>query len=271
MITNLVLGSEGFVGKTFCKYLDGIGENVVGFDIEKDASEDCRSAIIPLEGIDRIYFLAWDVGGAKYLYKREAQFMQLDWNLNILLNVMRQIREAQKPFLFASSQLAQEYDTVYGSTKRLGEVWTKLLNGVCVRFWNVYGPVEEISERSHVVSDFVNQAFYEKRIEMLTTGEELRQFIHVDDVCRAMHSALTQQLTGIYDISSFEWTPVLRVAKMIAGKVDADVVPGNQEGRTPITPLVGKVPGWFPDVSLDTGIDRMIERLRSSVGKCVGT
>jgi len=120
MITNLVLGSEGFVGNSFCTFLENQGERVVRFDIERSANEDCRHSQLPLDVVDRVYFLAWDVGGAKYLYKTKTQFRQLDWNLRILLNVMSQIQAARIPFLFASSQLAQEFDTVYGATKRLG-------------------------------------------------------------------------------------------------------------------------------------------------------
>jgi nucleoside-diphosphate-sugar epimerase len=87
-MNNLVLGSEGFVGKYFCQYLEELGETVFRFDIEGNVTQDCRTAKIPLEDIDRVYFLAWDVGGAKYLYKHDSQFRQLEWNLQILLNVM---------------------------------------------------------------------------------------------------------------------------------------------------------------------------------------
>ena len=51
--------------------------------------------------------------------------------------------------------------------------------------------------------------FLNGRIEMMTTGEERRQFIHIDDVCRALHQALDSNLEGVYDISSFEWVSVL--------------------------------------------------------------
>ncbi len=260
-MNNLVLGSEGFVGKYFCQYLEGLGETVFRFDIEGNVNQDCRTAEIPLQNIDRVYFLAWDVGGAKYLYKHDSQFRQLEWNLQILLNVMPQLRSTNTPLLFASSQLAQEYDTVYGSTKKVGEVWTKLLGGVCVRFWNVYGPLEKLSERSHVISDFVNQAHSTKQIKLLSTGEELRQFIHVDDVSRAMHMAMTQNLKGVYDITSFEWISVLDVAKFIGKVMGAEVFPGTETGRTPITPMVGKVPNWRPQIDLDEGILQMTRAL----------
>ncbi len=262
-ITNLVLGSEGFVGKPFCEYLEGQGEQVVRFDIKRDDREDARSVPLSLDGVDRVYFLAWEVGGAKYLYRDDVQFLQLDWNLQLLLNVMPQLRASKIPFLFVSSQLAEEHDSVYGVTKRLGEVWTHLLQGVRVRLWNVYGGYEDQTERSHVVADFVHQALSKGRIEMMTTGEEVRQFIHVDDVCSAFHQALAQQLNGIYDVSSFEWIPVREVAQIIGELTGAEVIPGTRKGSTPVTPMVGKIPDWEPSLTLRDGLSRMVDLFRT--------
>jgi len=261
-ITNLVLGSEGFVGKPFCEYLEGQGERVVRFDIKRGEGEDARSVPLSLDGVDRVYFLAWEVGGAKYLYRDDVQFLQLDWNLQLLLNVMPQLRDSKTPFLFVSSQLAEEHDTVYGVTKRLGEVWTHLLRGVRVRLWNVYGGYEDRTERSHVVADFVHQALETGRIEMMTRGEEVRQFIHVEDVCSAFHSALTKNLDGIYDVSSFEWASVLSLARIIAELTDAEVVPGTRAGSTPLTPMVGKIPDWEPSLTLRAGLSKMVDLYR---------
>lgn len=262
MTTNLVIGGEGFVGKTFCKYLENQGEKVISIDIKKGPEQDCRTAKLDLEIIDRVYFLAWDVGGAKYLYRDEIQFRQLDWNLKLLLNIMPQLQEKKIPFLFVSSQLAEETQTVYGVTKRLGEVWTNLLEGTRVRLWNVYGPIEEPSERTHVVSDFVYQALTTGEIKMLTTGQEKRQFIHINDVSNAFHQALSQRLPEIYDVTSFEWVKVIDVAKIIAEYTGAKVVPGLKVGSTPITPIQGKIPGWEPKVTLKQGLKQLVDDMR---------
>lgn len=270
MVRNLVIGSEGFVGKPLCGYLKDLGEEAIHFDIKRAQEEDGRVAELEFDGVDRVYFLAWNVGGAKYLYRGEVQFLQLHWNLKLLLNIMPQLQERQVPFIFVSSQLADEHDTVYGVTKRLGEVWTRLLGGVRVRLWNVYGPLEVLSERSHVVSDFVYQAVVKGEIRMLTTGEERRQFIYIDDVCRAFHKSLTERLDGLYDVTSFEWVRVREIAEIIAAHTGARIVPGDRTGLTPITPMQGKVPGWRSQVSLEDGLVRMIERMRSmqeSAGK----
>ncbi len=262
-VKSLVLGSEGFVGKCFCTYLESIGEEVIHYDIRRDAGEDARRGGLPLDKVDRVYFLAWEVGGAKYLYRDDVQFRQLDWNLQLLLNVMPQLRTAKMPFLFVSSQLAEEYDTVYGVTKRLGEVWTHLLEGVRVRLWNVYGAYEASTERSHVIADFVHQALETGRIQMLTTGEEMRQFIYIDDVCRGFRQALDAGVCRVCDISSFEWVSIRQVADVIASITGAEVIPGERLGSTPITPMQGRIPGWLPEVSLENGLKRTIDLYRS--------
>ncbi len=265
MSTSLVLGSHGFVGTSFCRYLENIGDTVVPFDMKHAAEEDGRSAQLCLDGIDKVYFLAWEVGGSKYLYRSDTQLSQLDWNLRLMSNVMPQLQAARLPFLFVSSQLAEEYDTVYGVTKRLGEVWTHLLGGVRVRLWNVYGPAEQETERSHVISDFVMQALTTGKITMLTTGQEQRQFIYIDDVAAAFHSALERRLGGVYDVTSFEWVRIVDVAEIIAGYTGATVIPGSKVGSTPITPIRGRVPGWFPAVSIEEGIRRTVEQCKANL------
>lgn len=266
-LANLVLGSSGFVGKPLCEFLQTIGESVVTFDIQESQEMDARLAQLPLDGIDRVYFLAWEVGGAKYLYKEDIQQRQFNWNLQIMLNVMPQLSEMNIPFLFVSSQLAEETDTAYGVTKRLGEVWTEILSGVRVRLWNVYGGYETTSERSHAVSDFVWQALEKGRIEMLTTGEEQRQFIYIDDVCNGFRQAMESAPRDIYDITSFEWVRILDVARVIADLTGAEVIPGQAIGRTPNTPLKGKLPGWNATVPLRQGLSLMINRYRNELSK----
>ncbi len=265
MTTNLIIGSEGFIGKSFCTFLEKKGEKVVHFDIKRSRSEDARTAKIDFKKIDKIYLLAWDVGGAKYLYKEDAQIGQLEWNLKLLSNLMPQIAKSNKPFLFISSQLAEEYDTVYGVTKRLGEVWTKLLNGVFIRQWNVYGPNEEENIKSHVVADFIHQALTTKEIKMLTTGEEKRQFVYIDDVCEAWYKALNDNLKGIHDVTSFEWEKVIDVANIIAKLTGAKVRPGTKIGSTPLTPIKGKIPGWFPKINLNDGLKKTVNNFKNKI------
>jgi nucleoside-diphosphate-sugar epimerase len=203
---NLVLGSEGFVGRYLCDYLQRKGEGVVRFDIKRSHSEDVRFVPLPLKSVDKVYFLAWDVGGAKYLYRGDNQLHQLKWNMAILQNVMPQLEESKVPFVFTSSQLAEE-NTVYGVTKKLGEFWTQQIGGCFIRLCNVYGSNEVTSERSHVVSDFMNQARVGK-IQMLSSGQERRQFLHLEDACDALYR-ISNSWVSIKDVADIVQKVVL--------------------------------------------------------------
>ena len=42
MQTNLVIGSDGFIGTPFCKFLEARGEKVIRFDVKRGKKEDAR-------------------------------------------------------------------------------------------------------------------------------------------------------------------------------------------------------------------------------------
>jgi len=262
-MTNLVIGSEGFIGKYFYKFLKGLGEKVIHFDIKRDKKEDARYYKFNFKGIDRIYFLAWEVGGAKYLYEKDSQLSQLEWNIKLLTNLLPQLAAQKTKFVFVSSQLSEE-ETVYGVTKKLGELWSGLLGAVSVRLWNAYGSVEPQSIRSHVISDFVYQAVKFGQIKMLTDGSEWRQFTHLKDICRGLHTAMTATKLNkrVYDVSSFEWIQVREVAEMICRFTKARLTYGAKSGHSVFSRNLGRLPGWLPTVSLEKGLNEMVTQAK---------
>jgi nucleoside-diphosphate-sugar epimerase len=260
---SLIIGSSGFLGKRLCDFLKNKGDEVIEFDIKNNTKQDARFESLPLEGVDRVFFLAWDVGGAKYLYKKDSQIFQMEWNNAIMNNVFPQI--INLPFIFISSQLSENVDTVYGSQKRIGEVWTKLSEkGIAVRLWNIYGYNEEVSERSHVISDFVFQAVKNEKIEILTDGSEVRQFIHIDDVCEALLAAFNiKDKSKTYDISTGEWVDLYNIAKIIQKNTNCSIIKGNKKGESLIIQNKEYVPNWKPKISLEEGIKKMIKNLNN--------
>ena len=128
---------------------------------------------------DFVYFLAFDVGGSRYLKRYQKTFDFMINNLLIMSNVFRLLKNIKK-FIFASSQMSNMDFSPYGTLKRLGEEVTKSLNAVYVKFWNVYG-VENDIEKSHVVTDFCFKSIKKKHINMLTDGKESREFLFADD------------------------------------------------------------------------------------------
>ena len=253
--TNLVLGSEGFLGQALCRYLER-REKVIHYDLKLDLAHDLRSAKLDLTGVDRVYLLAWDVGGAGHLYDPATQEFQFKWNMDILKNVIPQLKG--KTFLFVSSQQAHHAINAYGASKRIGEMMTKLAGGFVVRLWNLYGEMEPESSRSHVVSDFIRQAKETGMIHMQTDGKEHRQFVHLSDACRALHLAMEQQYGDICDASGGKWVTVREVADLIAAETEATVISGEGRGVDLDTPYIKRMVGWSADIPLEEGLHSMI-------------
>lgn len=263
---HIILGSAGFIGKYLTDFLSNQNKDVIEWDIKNDISQDCRVANLHLIKEDIVYFLAWEVGGSKYLNKDNTQMEQRRNNLNLMENVFNQLEESKSHFIFVSSQLASG-DTIYGTLKRLGEIWTKQLNGCCLRFWNVYGAYEKLTIRSHVISDFIHQAILDKKIVGATSGEEKRQFIHINDVCKAIQKILDIYSSEICDVTSFEWMKISEVAEIIANYLKVEIVLGKEKGNLQPISTKGKLCNWIPEITFDEGIQKTINLYKNILEK----
>ena len=139
-----ILGSSGQIGAYLTDYLTKKGHLVRGFDIANDIHEDMTHIPNPfLRNIimdsDFVFFLAFDVGGSHYLKKYQHTFKFLNNNTRMMANAFDHLEFYKKPFVFASSQMSNMSYSPYGVMKRVGELYTKSLNGLIVKFWNVYG------------------------------------------------------------------------------------------------------------------------------------
>jgi nucleoside-diphosphate-sugar epimerase len=268
----LVLGSAGQVGVPLCKYLTDVGHEVLTFDIVDSADEDLR---IPnntklsqyIDQCDFIFFLAWDVGGSRYLAKYQDTHDFISNNVKIIANTFELIKKYNKPFIFASSQMANMSYSTYGITKALGEKATASLDGVTVKFWNVYGPEHDL-EKSHVITDFILKAKTTGVIDMLTDGTEYRQLLHATDCSRCLYT-LSTKYTELsrnqeYHITSFEWVTILDVANIISNEFPGTIInPARskdnvqQDKRNEADPSILNY--WKPEISLKDGIKDIIK------------
>ncbi len=262
---NLVIGSSGFIGGPLCKYLESQNEIVTEFDIQNNRLDDARYREFPFKNFDRVYFLAWNVGGAKYLYDDNTQFSQLEWNVKLLTNILPQLKRDKTKFMFVSSHLSDNTHTVYGVTKRLGEIWTSLINGINIRLWNIYGQYESESNKSHVVADFIHQALTKNCIQMLTTGEERRQFIHIDDLVYIMKWLMDNKKVGTYDITTNHWITIYRLAEMISDITGCKIQRGFETGHEVKIEPQYLLNNWTPKIQLYDGLQTTIEQYRKSI------
>ena len=192
----LILGSEGQIGGHLVNFFKRKKNfTVIEFDILKGKKFDLRNFNNTklennIKKSDFIFFLAFDVGGSRYLKKYQKTFDFLSNNLSIMTNVFLLLKKHKKKFIFASSQMSNMDFSPYGTLKRLGENITNSLNCLYVKFWNVYG-IEKDIEKSHVITDFILMALKKKKINMLTNGNESREFLYADDCSEGLFKIMT--------------------------------------------------------------------------------
>lgn len=267
----LILGSAGQVGTPLTSFLKNEGHEVLTFDIADDVEEDLRvhdnkKLNDYIKTCDFVFFLAWDVGGSRYLNKYQDSFEFIQNNIKIVSNTFELIKKYNKPFLFASSQMANMGFSAYGVTKNIGERLAASLNGLTVKFWNVYGP-ETDPEKFHAITDFILKAKNKKVIDMMTDGQEVRQFLHATDCSKCLY-ILSQKYNELprdkeYHITSFQWTSIIDVANIVASNFpETIVVPSRafdavQMGtKNEADPFVLNY--WQPTISLEDGIKDII-------------
>ena len=267
----LVLGSSGQVGDALCNFLIEQEQEVLRFDIVDDKKYDLRlefNTVLKncVSECDFIFFLAFDVGGSRYLKKYQHTYEFIVNNFKILTNTFSVIKEYNKPFIFASSQMANMSFSPYGIAKSAGELMTKTLNGIVVKFWNVYG-VERDLEKSHVITDFILKAKNTGTIDMLTDGKEERQFLYIRDCCEALYT-ISQQYNDIprdkqLHITSFVWSTIMEIAETIQKEIPCKIVRGemsddvqNNQKNEPNDYVLNF---WEPKTSLSQGIKNIID------------
>lgn len=261
-MTYLVLGSAGQIGKPLVNYLKSKNEQVIEYDIKDGTQYDLRYRSEQLEDAinrsDFVMFLAYDVGGSKYLEANQSKLQFIENNLAIMSNVFNFLRN--KPFIFASSQMAQFPKLAYGALKNVGAHYARALDGMVVNLYNVYG-IETENEKAHVITDFVTQARDNKVIRAKTNGIERRQFLHVDDCVRALYVLSKSYSPSNYDVTSFKWTSIFEIAMIVSSLFNRIPVHFTDKfdavNCEPIEPSEDILKLWSPEISLADGI-RMI-------------
>jgi nucleoside-diphosphate-sugar epimerase len=268
---HLILGSAGQIGSHLVSFLNENNVETISFDLENSNYEDLRiynNTYLEkcIEESDFVYFLAFDVGGSRYLKTYQKTFTFLDNNVKLMENTFEILHKYKKPFIFTSSQMSNMDYSPYGTLKRLGEYYTSALNGVTVKFWNVYG-IEHDENKSHVITDFIKKAIIDKKIDMLTDGQEERQFLFADDCSECLYT-LSQMYDDLerdkeYHITNFEWAKIIDVAKIIQSNIDCEINPSKEIDTVQLNkrnipdPFILKY--WQPKTSLKDGIKLMCQ------------
>jgi nucleoside-diphosphate-sugar epimerase len=267
----LVLGSAGQIGKSTVDYLKKENHNTIEWDIEIEQSHDLRKYNEKLkqeiENCDFVYYFASDVGGAKYLEKNQNSFEFIYNNMMIMCNTFTLLSECKKPFIFTSSQMAELYHSTYGLLKLLGEKMANDIGGLVVRLWNVYG-IEHNEEKSHVITDFIKMALTDNVIKMRTDGEESRQLLYAEDCAKCMLKLTelyhTLDKSKNYHITSFQWSTIKEIAKIIADLTGCSIEVGSNKDKTQMNAMNPPddyiLNFWKPEINLKSGIELILNQ-----------
>ena len=274
-----ILGSSGQIGSYLTEYLREKNHEVFEFDIVNGDHQDMthipntylRNAIM---NSDFVFFLSFDVGGSHYLKKYQHTFKFINNNVRMMANVFGLIEQYEKPFVFASSQMSSMSYSPYGVLKRVGELYTKSLQGLIVKFWNVYG-IERDMEKAHVITDFIHKGFKTGDINMMTDGREEREFLYAEDCCEALETIM-----GCYDqfsstdelhITTGVSTSILEIAQNIQslfksiGK-EIKISPSSskdevqKDARNIPDPYIRK--WWTPKTTVVDGISKVFDQIK---------
>lgn len=272
----LILGSEGQIGNHLKEYLTKKGHKVFEFDLVRSKNEDLRLdknnlLINKIKKSDFIYFLAFDVGGSRYLKKYQNTFQFISNNLRLMENTFSLIKKYKKPFLFASSQMSNMIYSPYGLLKNIGEKYSEILGGLTVKFWNVYG-IEKDLKKSHVITDFVLMALKQKKIKMLTNGKEKRDFLFAEDCCEGLEKIYLnynkiKKLKKSVDLTTGNYTSIIQIAYIIKKilknkKINIKIIPSKSKDTVQLDkrnkPDMFLKKYWKPKFSLDNGIKEIL-------------
>ncbi|MGE3949416.1 MAG: NAD-dependent epimerase/dehydratase family protein [Blastocatellales bacterium] len=223
----LVLGGDGLIGSELSKQLKMKGHEVVSLDLK--SGTDLRYVDNrPYMECDRVWFLAWDTGGAKYHSASDKQHQMFKHNSELSARVFDALAETKKPFLFVTSQLAGQ-PTAYGLTKLMAEKWADQLGGRIARLWNTFG-WEDPDARSHVITDLVISGLTQGVVRTMTTGEERRRFIYKSDCARNLIEFFDGDLRKI-DIAGDRWIKIRELASEVASQLNVDMATGALPGE----------------------------------------
>ena len=196
--------------------LEELGIRVIEGDVR-----DAEAVSEAMRGRDTVFHLAASVGNARSI----AHPLE-DAQVNVLgtLTVLEAARRQGVDKLVYSSSagifgelktlpIAEDHpldpDTPYGCTKLAGEKlclsYAKLypMACVCLRYFNVYGPLQRYDAYGNVIPIFAHLMLHREPLTVFGDGEQTRDFVNVRDVAQAnVRAARARGVSGAFNIGS---------------------------------------------------------------------
>lgn len=301
----IVTGGAGFIGSHIVKILLDEGHDVRvidnlsrGFkelvdsraDFKKEDLNNQTKIAELIRGYDGVIHLG------NYIVVSESVENPVEYTQNNVVNTVKLLEAMRsvdvKKIIFSSSA------TVYGEPKNLPlkedspiaiqtnqygaskvamesflGVYHKLygFDVIILRYFNPYGPNELHSPETHAIPNFIKSTLKKKPIPMYWKGEQIRDFIYVEDLAKAHTKVLDVSGYEVFNIGTEEGTKVGDVVDTIFKILGYDVTIedlGERKGDAKATyasskKIESKV-GWKAETSLEEGLKKTIEYFKDS-------
>ncbi|OGE07070.1 hypothetical protein A2615_01255, partial [Candidatus Curtissbacteria bacterium RIFOXYD1_FULL_41_36] len=163
-------------------------------------------------------------------------------------------------------------DNPYGATKAAIEVYLQTyhqifnFDTIILRYFNPYGPGKMGKPITHAIPNFIKATLAKKPIPLYWKGEQIRDFIYIDDLARAHIDVLKLSGFNIFNIGTEKGIKVKDIVeeifKIVGFRVpiaDLGKRPGDVPANYASSAKLKKAVGWKAKVSLPEGLKRTIE------------
>ena len=316
MKTALVCGGGGFIGGHLINRLKKEGYFVRGIDLKENeygndkADEfvigDLRDSHVAekvVKGMNEVYQLAADMGGAGYIFTGDHDAAVMHNSALCNLNVLDAAEKAgvQKIFYSSSACMYPEYnqldpdnpkcseDSAYPAAPDSEYGWEKLFSErlyfayqrntkikvKVARFHNIFGPQgtwtggkeKAPAALCRKVAESENGSF----IEVWGDGKQTRSFLFIDECVEAVRRLMDSEFPGPVNIGSEEMISINDFAKMVIDISGKDIsiknIPGptGVRGRNSDNKLIREKLGWEPSIPLRKGMEMTYKWINQQV------
>lgn len=314
----LVCGAGGFIGGHLVRRLKDEGLWVRAVDLKEHefakppADEfiigDLREQSTVKEvvgGIEEVYQLAADMGGAGYIFTGEHDACVMHNSATINLNMLEYGRQAgvKKYFYSSSACIYPEYnqrdpenpkcseDSAYPAAPDSEYGWEKLFSerlylsymrnyGTQVRiarFHNIFGTNGAFSggkeKAPAALCRKVATADKDGEIEIWGDGKQTRSFLYIDECVEGVRRLMESEFTGPVNIGSEEMVTIDGLASMISGIAGKNIRlrhiegPLGVRGRNSDNRLILEKLGWAPSRPLSEGLAETYKWIERQINK----
>lgn len=301
----VVTGGAGFVGSHLTELLLQAGARVTvidnlshgmnrihGAQLVRANVEDQKSLLPLFNNIDVVFNLAAYVAGV--IYNQNNQLEMFEKNVQLQVTPVKVASMQKVPYFLQTSSVcvyAPEYNhpakeengllgepvqanNAYSWSKRIGEMavqWSDLPHAVVVRPSNIYGPRDYFDERAHVIPALIRKILNpdEPIIKLFGSGQEIREFIYVEDIAQGMLRAIEHGAhKQVYNIGSPTRISMKDLAQLIASiagvEKEIEILGGNggdPERWSDCTKATTAF-NWQAETTLSEGLEKTIRWYR---------